>query len=444
MKNLFLTAVFLLFGFGVFAQEGSTPFVEKQFPGDAKAARVAEKAIEKNASDKTSGVRTTWLANRPRDNWFITLDGGINHLFSEGTKDDLFGNINFKKFNAGIAFGKWFSPVWGLRISGGTGLLETRFDNIARATWYLDGNPRKATAAELGTLLNGEGNYEFSYAQVTLDYMVNLKNLFGKYKPKGFFNPVAYVGVGAVQSWGSKDDIWQKIFDPLGTTQTTPSAKGILNMALKGGLQLNFRLADPLQLYLGVEGLMAPESFDRIVGDWRYEGFASAKVGLTYRFGFRHFIKAEFTDQAMLDALIRENNELRNRTFECPPVPACPPCPEAPAPVQVQEVVVVLDPVFFTLDSSVVRDGELKKVAAAAAYLIANPNAKLEVVGYADVKTGNPSYNMQISKRRVDAVAKILVEKFGIQKDRLVLNHKGDTVQPFAKNEENRATIFVK
>jgi len=103
-----------------------------------------------------------------------------------------------------------------------------------------------------------------------------------------------------------------------------------------------------------------------------------------------------------------------------------------------------LAPVFFLINSSSVRDSELMKVASAAAYLSNNPNAKLELQGYADKKTGTAAFNMQISKRRAEAVAKLLTSKFGISKDRLIVTAKGDTEQPFAKNEENRVTIFVK
>jgi len=51
---------------------------------------------------------------------------------------------------------------------------------------------------------------------------------------------------------------------------------------------------------------------------------------------------------------------------------------------------------------------------------------------------------MQISKKRAEAVAKVLIDKFGINKSRLTVSYKGDTVQPFAKNDDNRVTIFVK
>ena len=445
MKNLFLTALFLLFGFGVIAQTGDdASFVEKQFPGDAIAARVAEMAIAKNANDKTTGVRTTWLANRPKDNWFISLEGGANLLVSENWESyPLKDNVSFKMF--GGALGKWFSPVWGLRISGGTGAL-TGYNPSPGGMWYGPNGYFRGNPGYVQTFhLNADGNNPLTYTDVTLDFMVNLKNLLTPYNPKGFFNPVVYAGVGTVRTWGAasnSDKFLKTILDPFGDKGDNYRVKGVQNVAVKGGLQLNFRLCDPLQLYLAAEGLLAPENFDRYMGSRLYEGVASVKLGLTYRFNFRHFIKADFCDQAMIDALIRENNELRNRKLECPPVPACPPCPE-PQVVEKQEVK-ELEPVFFLINSSTVRTEEMIKVVRAADYLGNNPSAKLELVGYADKKTGSSTYNMQISKKRAEAVAKVLTDKFGISKDRLIVSYKGDTVQPFAKNEDNRVTIFVK
>ena len=446
MKNLFLTAVFLLFSFGAIAQTSNASFVEKQFPGDAKAAKVAESAIAKNLNDRTSAVRTTWLANRPKDNWFISLEYGANLLISEHFNSDGYSfkdNLKFYPTAWSGALGKWFSPVWGLRISGGTGTVES-YNPSLTGTWFV-GKQYGIPTVNRGALLNGDnGGHQFSYTDVTLDFMVNLKNLFTRYKPKGFFDPVVYAGVGTVRTWGADDNsVLKKILTLGGGEIQASRVHGIQNMAGKAGLQLNFRLCDPLQLYLAAEGLIVPENFDRYVGDRLYEGVASAKVGLTYRFGFRHFIKAEFCDQDMIDALIRENNELRNRKFDCPPAPACPPCPE-PQVIKEEVVAAELAPVFFTINSNVVRDTELIKVVRAADYLLNHPNAKLTLKGYADKKTGSSPYNMQLSKKRVDAVAKLLVDKFGIKKDRLELVPYGDTVQPFAKNEENRVTIFVK
>jgi hypothetical protein len=354
-KNLFLTAVLLLFSFGAIAQ--TTSFVEKQFPGDAKAAKVAESAIAKNQDNKASASRTTWVANRPGDNWFFSLEGGVNQLVSEGYKNYPFKDNLFP--SAGFALGKWFSPVWGLRISGNAGKLEAHqpthnpnggwyvgVGSGIRGSVYTFNNPTLVQARNLAA--------PFTYTGVTLDFLVNLKNLLATYNPKGFFDPVIYAGVGTIRTWGSDDGFAKPILDPFNGPKNGP--KGIQNMVAKGGLQLNFRLCDPLQLYLAAEGMVVPENFDRYIGDRTYEGVASVRLGLTYRFNFRHFIKAEFYDQSQIDALMREIDDLRKRKFDCPPVPVCPPCPEPQVIVKEAPAEAELDAVFFVINSNAIRE----------------------------------------------------------------------------------------
>ncbi|GHT05401.1 membrane protein [Bacteroidia bacterium] len=445
MKNLFLTAVFLLSAFCVNAQKELS--VANQYPGDEKAQGVYQTAVEKQAH--SSAVRTTWLANKPNSNWFISLEGGVSQLFDERYSDYPFEK-NIKP-TGGIALGKWFSPVWGLRISASGGKLAG-WNQDPAGIWYVGqdhqvahqsgsyvkGVPADITARYLSAPdKDGDVYNKFSYANATADFLLNLKNLFLPYNPKGFFNPVLYGGVGFVQTFG-------KHFDPFNTVKEGQNVVGVGNVAVKGGLQFNFRLCDSWNLYLEAEGLLVPETFDRYVGGSKtYEGVASAKLGLTYRFNFRHFVKAPLYDQSEIDALNREINELRNRPqVVCPPVVVCP----DPQPVVVEKPKETgeLDPVFFLLDSHVVRDNQLVNVAKAAEYLISHPAAKLELASYADKKTGNPRYNLQLSKKRTDAVANVLVSKFGIDKKRLTLKHYGDTVQPFAENDWNRVTLFIK
>jgi outer membrane protein OmpA-like peptidoglycan-associated protein len=440
----------MLFSFGLFAQRSASDasFVEKQYPGDQTAARVTETAIAKMSNDKTSAARTTWLANRPRDNWFFSLEGGVNHLFSENHRDFPFKeNLNW---TGGLAIGKWFSPVWGLRISGDVGKLKGYQPNPS-SLWYV-GQVHQRPRAMMGDgsyvfnqpefirecFLDEDGNHPFSYADVTADFLVNLKNLFRPYNPKGVFNPVLYGGVGYAVTLGHR-------FDPFGTSKSVEVGP-VGNLALKGGLQLNFRLSDPVQLYVAGEGLLVPENFDRYsAGKRTYEGVGSLKLGLTYNFPFRHFIKAELRNPAEIAALNREINELRNRPqVVCPPVPACPPCPEQKVVTEKKVASTELEPVFFQINSHVVRNTQMTKVAHAAEYLNDHPQAKLELVSYADKKTATAAYNLQLSKKRTDAVAKVLINQFGIDKKRLILTHKGDTVQPFNENDLNRVTIFVK
>ena len=98
--------------------------------------------------------------------------------------------------------------------------------------------------------------------------------------------------------------------------------------------------------------------------------------------------------------------------------------------------------VFFLINSAKVRPSEMVKVNEVVAFLNANPNAKVAITGYADRGTGNTVINARISKQRANAVFAELVKQ-KIAADRIIKDAKGDTVQPFAENDLNRAVICI-
>ncbi len=68
-------------------------------------------------------------------------------------------------------------------------------------------------------------------------------------------------------------------------------------------------------------------------------------------------------------------------------------------------------------------------------------NVKVELTGYADKGTGNPTINMTLSQKRAEAVAEAL-KAAGVPAECMTVAWKGDTVQPFEENDENRAVII--
>lgn len=447
MKRLVFAVMAMFFVLSIKAQYVCDLTVDNQYSGDQKAERVYQSAADKQHAPKTSAIRTSWVANTPGSNWFISLEGGLAYLASEN-----YGEANLKdmlKPTGGIAVGKWFSPVWGLRLNAiGAKLQGYAPDGAGGGTWYVgDGYAGPNGQKVLGNYIIGntpEGQayikshfyntdkpykggyrYDLTYVGTSFDFLVNLKNMFTPYNPKAFFNPVFYAGLGYAHTFKG-DDI-----------------SAVNNIYGKGGLQLNFRLCDRWDFYLAGESLFLPEIFDRQVGgDLTQDVVLNAKAGFTYRFNFRHFIKAPLVDQNQIDALNKEINELRNRPqVVCPPVVVC---PETKAVVKEVEKTVELSPVFFTINSYVVRDNQLLSLAKAAQYLLDNSNAQLEIAAYSDKNTGKAPYNLKLSEKRANAVVKILVQKFGIEKSRLKISFHGDKEQPFAENDKNRVAIFIR
>ena len=74
--------------------------------------------------------------------------------------------------------------------------------------------------------------------------------------------------------------------------------------------------------------------------------------------------------------------------------------------------------ILFAFDKAAVQDsgfGQLDEIAKA---LKANPNAVVELQGYADPR-GSDKYNYQLTRDRVDAVTRYLVQKHGIDLRRI-------------------------
>jgi len=102
------------------------------------------------------------------------------------------------------------------------------------------------------------------------------------------------------------------------------------------------------------------------------------------------------------------------------------------------------DPVFFRINKWVIDPSEWAKIELAVNYLNEHPGATCVITGYADKKTGNATINQRLSKQRSEAVAKAMEEKYGIAKNRLSVNWKGDGIQPFElDNDKNRAVLFL-
>lgn len=110
------------------------------------------------------------------------------------------------------------------------------------------------------------------------------------------------------------------------------------------------------------------------------------------------------------------------------------------------DVVGQISPVLFDFDRFNVKPEHQASVDAAAAYLDANPDARVTLKGHTD-ETGTPTYNMVLGQKRADAVANNLKAK-GIAGSRITTLSLGE--QEPAVNEktdyayaQNRRVEFV-
>jgi outer membrane protein OmpA-like peptidoglycan-associated protein len=104
--------------------------------------------------------------------------------------------------------------------------------------------------------------------------------------------------------------------------------------------------------------------------------------------------------------------------------------------------------IHFATGSDVVLADSAPILRQVAAWLQANPQAKLSIVGHTD-NVGGAASNLDLSKRRAASVARVLSEQFSIAADRLTPGGRGDT-QAVASNDKpegramNRRVEFAK
>lgn len=98
--------------------------------------------------------------------------------------------------------------------------------------------------------------------------------------------------------------------------------------------------------------------------------------------------------------------------------------------------------IFFDLGKTDAKNVD-KRLKGIADYVKQYPDTKVYVTGYADAGTGTPEVNLAVSKSRANTVATVLKQKYGIKDQNLVVDYKGDTVQPFANNDDNRVVVVV-
>ncbi|MBQ8065820.1 MAG: OmpA family protein [Prevotella sp.] len=373
----------------------------------------------------------------PNPYWYVQVQGGAQYTLGEIDFGDLISP------NVQVAIGRQFNPVFGLRLA--VNAWQSRagidFDKYVYSVLANDGTKTDFVAPA------GTTKWKWMYVAPGIDLTFNLSNLFCGYNPTRLFNFSVFVGGGVNIGWDF--DKSKNVDDEhlLAQHYGHQIEAGIIpeNIAYawtgtkvrafgRAGIAGDFRLSD--QVSLGLE-VNANTLSDRYNGkkagnwDWYFNALAGVKINLGKTYTTRT-IEAPKPQERIIEKTIE-------RVIEKP-------CPEVkPATAQIAEK--KAEPfrrdVFFTINSTNPNKEQLNKVKEVAEYLKSHPNAKVEVTGYADIGTGNPKINLSLSQRRAQTVTKLLVNQYKIAASRIKTDWKGDTVQPFVKEVENRVAICI-
>ncbi|MDR1881357.1 MAG: OmpA family protein [Prevotella sp.] len=347
------------------------------------------------------------------DNWFIQLQGGASYTVGEYYKEASLPDVSSP--HVAISLGKYLSPTAGLRLQAGGWESKNYYKSV-----------------------NNDGAYKINYLQVNADGLLNLTNLFLPYRKNRVFNLVGIAGLGYARGFENKDRGIAK------TNSIVPRA----------GLQAGFRVAEGVSLNLEATGNLLPDNFNGYTEGCKYDGMLDVLLGVAFNLskgGFKMVNAADPEELKMLNDRINDqkallgskDSEIDRLKTDLANKPEPQVIVQETKEIKEQTEILMNAVVVFHIGSAKLEQNQDINIFNAARYLMDNPDVNVIVTGYADKSTGTAAVNQRLSEQRAEAVAKILIEKYGIETDRITTKAGGDKKQLFPIDQWNRVVVFT-
>ena len=370
-----------------------------------------------NRDEQNRVVRGPYETNRFFDNIFIGVAGGVNIYHGENDSYGKFGKRLAPALDVNV--GKWFTPSVGARI--GYSGINAKGWTSGQTVYAKDVFDKKANIY----------NEKFGVSYLHTDFLWNFSNAVSGYKETRTWDFVPFFGAGWARSYGN----------------------GAYNneFAMSIGLLNNIRLCNLLDLTLEARHMFVNQRFDGVSRGSKGEGMTSVTMGLTFKLNRRNFkraaapvdvtpylsrIKALESDNTTLagknKTLADENTALRNRK------------PETVTVAGKSKVSATPVALFFQIGKATLDKKELTNLDFYVKNALqADRNKTFTLYGGADKATGTAAFNQKLSEKRMQYVYDLLVNKYGISKDRLKTVAEGDRNNRFPEPELNRTVIIM-
>ena len=349
--------------------------------------------------------------------WYVQVQPvGVQYTLGEVGFGDLLS------YNVQATVGRQFSKLWGARLAV---------------------NAWQSKAGSKFDIANKEYKWKWNYVAPTIDATFNLSNALFGFNPNRVFDLSAFAGIGVNIGWGNDeaDAANKKIVSEVSTAKneqfnkTYSTDRGLeylwdgtkVRLVGQFGLMGDFRVSDKVKIGLELSANTLNDKYNSKRAknwDWYFNALAGVKIALGNTYSTR-FIPAPEPEIRYVEKIVEKVVEVPAKAEE----------PEAKAEPLRRDI-------FFAIGKTVIRKSEQQKVNEVVEYLKANPEAKVNVTGYADAGTGNDRINDRLAAGRADVVVKAL-KKAGISASRISYDSKGARVQPFADNDSNRVSIVI-
>ncbi len=366
-----------------------------------------------------------------------------------------------------------FRPHWNLQLQGGVGYTvgeSSKIGDLLSPAAFLSANYKFIPALGVrvgvggwqakGMMVTSDAGYKYNFAQLNGDLKVDLNSLFAGYNHRRVCSVYVFGGIGMYYAFNNDEAVAISNGRPIWANELEYLWEGSKPFFLgRFGLGLDFRCSDRVLLNLEANANPTSDHFNSKRADncdWQLNLLAGISVNLGKPYQTSKVWEAEQAAIAAAERAAAEAEAAAKAAAEKAAAEKAAAEKAAAEKAAAEKAAAELqaralaarnaaiaensDNVYFTIGSAYIRKAELAKIEKLAAWMEANPDYSVAIVGYADKETGSAPGNLNLSERRAENVKKALV-KAGVAEDRIEAAHKGDTVQPFAENAKNRVVI---
>ena len=356
---------------------------------------------------KAPEVIDVWRPYEVPDNWFLDFGGGVSLSMAENMGGHKLGEIVMPMFDFSI--GKQFSHVWSTRLALG----------------YKKQKGWASKPALAASSLLGDGDYSFQMAALYLDEMLSLTDWLCPYNELRRLNLQVFVGAGLNYSFGFDDkvDYWKRYAYPV-------DGSDHLNIALRGGLSVLYRLGNTADLYLQGAYNMVGDSYNGVqhTGKLGMDPYVDVSLGvrlhLMDHYGDSRYYKVRRweatslrTSESKVASLLDKEREDEYKERE------------ASETVVYGELMKTR--ISFYVDRTFVNDYQMENLRIVADFLKKNPDVHLIVKGYCGASQKSESPDMHLAERRVESVKKVLLKYYHVDQDRFETEFDEKAKPPF-------------
>lgn len=437
-KSKILAFVMLMiFSVGAIAQVNPVNSKKMKNQKNGAKARKSIKDAEENSNENYlfTGDSTAVLVGNHNDNWYFGVSAGV-HMFS-GNEEVPSARINPITPQLGLKFGKWLTPSIALSADLDLGFAKGQ----SRNNVYV---PNKNGQYHSFTFF-----YYDLYGEVTLDWMSLTTNYARSSRMK--YHLQNTIGMGYAWQTGKAGN---------------PDRKGNVSnyeMSFHFGFNNDIRLNNRVNLFIEPKLTLIKGTWDYspMSNTWgKMDYMISLSIGAKFGLGkkSRHSFAAgsnvgvdeirkiqkdyEKLEQdnkisaaekeAKIDSLNNVVDRLKDRD---------------PIPMQILDVMVddnlkYVEVHFRIGEATVEQTNETSLMIFAEKINRAKDDVKFMIISSADKGTGTPESNMVLTQKRCDAVYNILVDKYGVNPDRLEKYPIGG-IDHYEPDYMNRMTLVV-